>query len=41
MRTVGAVIRRRNDEARGALIGYLPVGFPTLDESVEAAVALV
>jgi tryptophan synthase alpha chain len=41
VRTVGAVIRRRNDEARGALIGYLPVGFPTLDESVEAAVALV
>ncbi|MEV1129507.1 tryptophan synthase subunit alpha [Agromyces sp. NPDC049794] len=41
MRTVGTVIRRRNDEANGALIGYLPVGFPTLDESVEAAVALV
>jgi tryptophan synthase alpha chain len=41
VRTVGDVIRRRNDEARGALIGYLPVGFPTLDESVEAAVALV
>lgn len=41
MRTVGGVIRRRNDEAKGALIGYLPVGFPTLDESVEAAVALV
>ena len=41
MRTAGAVIRRRNDEANGALIGYLPVGFPTLDESVEAAVALV
>ena len=41
MRTVGPVIRRRNDEANGALIGYLPVGFPTLDESVEAAVALV
>lgn len=41
MRTVGSVIRRRNDEARGALIGYLPVGFPTLDESVEAAVTLV
>ena len=41
MRTVGPVIRRRNQEARGALIGYLPVGFPTLDESVEAAVALV
>ncbi|WP_394552201.1 tryptophan synthase subunit alpha [Agromyces sp. MMS24-JH15] len=41
MRTVGAVIRRRNEEAAGALIGYLPVGFPTLDESVEAAIALV
>ncbi|MDQ0575496.1 tryptophan synthase subunit alpha [Agromyces albus] len=41
MRTAGPVIRRRNDEANGALIGYLPVGFPTLDESVEAAVALV
>ncbi len=41
MNTVGPVIRRRNDEARGALIGYLPVGFPSLDESVEAAVALV
>ena len=41
MSTVGAAIRRRNEEAAGALIGYLPVGFPTLDESVEAAVALV
>jgi tryptophan synthase alpha chain len=41
VRTVGPVIRRRNDEANGALIGYLPVGFPTLDDSVEAAVALV
>ncbi len=41
MRTVGEVIARRNAEASGALIGYLPVGFPTLDESVEAAVALV
>ena len=41
MRTVGPVIRRRNDEANGALVGYLPVGFPTFDVSVEAAVALV
>jgi tryptophan synthase alpha chain len=41
VRTAGPVIRRRNDEANGALIGYLPVGFPTLDESVEAAVTLV
>ena len=29
-----------NDEAAGALIGYLPVGFPDLDASVEAAVAI-
>ncbi|WP_139417042.1 tryptophan synthase subunit alpha [Agromyces laixinhei] len=41
MNTVGPVIRRRNDEAGGALIGYLPVGFPTFDESVEAAVTIV
>jgi tryptophan synthase alpha chain len=41
VRNVGPVIRRRNEEAAGALIGYLPVGFPDLDTSVEAAVALV
>ena len=41
MRTVGPVIARRNDEASGALIGYLPVGFPTFDESVDAAVTIV
>ena len=41
MRTVGPVIARRNDEASGALIWYLPVGFPDFDESVEAAVAIV
>ncbi|QAY73936.1 tryptophan synthase subunit alpha [Agromyces protaetiae] len=41
MRTVGSVIARRNEEAGGALIGYLPVGFPDFDTSVEAAVALV
>ncbi len=28
-------------DAGNALIGYLPIGFPTLDESIEAAVALV
>lgn len=28
-------------EGRGALVGYLPLGFPTVAESVEAAVALV
>ena len=27
-------------EGRAALIGYLPVGFPTLEESIDAAIAL-
>lgn len=38
-RVEDAIATRRSD-ARGALIGYLPVGFPDLDTSVEAAVAL-
>ncbi|MFC8921756.1 tryptophan synthase subunit alpha [Cellulosimicrobium sp. NPDC057127] len=29
------------EEGRAALVGYLPVGFPTVERSVEAAVALV
>src|SRR6478609_7815605 len=41
MTSVAPVIARRNDEAAGALIGYLPVGFPDLDASVDAAVAIV
>lgn len=40
MSRVEDVIAARRSEARGALIGYLPVGFPDLDTSVEAAVAL-
>ena len=39
--TVEATIASRVDAGSGALIGYLPVGFPDLDTSVEAAVALV
>jgi tryptophan synthase alpha chain len=41
MSGVAAVIARRNAEAGGALIGYLPVGFPDLDTSIDAAVAIV
>lgn len=41
MSTVADVIRTRNEEAAGALIGYLPVGFSDLDTSVDAAVALL
>lgn len=38
--TVTARIRARRDAGSGALIGYLPVGFPDLDTSIDAAVAL-
>ncbi|WP_285116552.1 tryptophan synthase subunit alpha [Leifsonia sp. fls2-241-R2A-40a] len=37
---VAATIARRNDEAAGAFVGYLPAGFPDLRTSVDAAVAL-
>jgi tryptophan synthase alpha chain len=37
---VESVIRARREAGTGALIGYLPVGFPDLDSSVDAAVAL-
>lgn len=38
--TVERIIAERARTARGSLIGYLPVGFPDLATSVEAAVAL-
>lgn len=41
VRSAGDVIAARNTDSAGALIGYLPIGFPTLDQSVEAAIALV
>ncbi len=37
---VESVIAERNSAAQGALVGYLPAGFPTLDGSIAAAVAL-
>ncbi len=37
---VEATIARRNVESKGALVGYLPAGFPSLDASIDAAVAL-
>ena len=37
---VAEAIRSAKRERAGALVGYLPVGFPTLDESVEAAIAM-
>jgi len=38
---VERVIAERKAAGSGALIGYLPVGFPDLETSIEAAVALV
>lgn len=37
---VAEAIRAAGRERRGALVGYLPVGFPDLDTSVEAAIAM-
>jgi len=38
--TVEMTIARRRAAGSGALVGYLPVGFPTLTESIDAAVAM-
>ncbi|EAR24396.1 tryptophan synthase subunit alpha [marine actinobacterium PHSC20C1] len=40
MSAVEDTIARANRERSGALIGYLPVGYPTIADSIEAAVAL-
>jgi tryptophan synthase alpha chain len=37
---VGAAIDAAREEGRGALIGYLPIGYPDLATSIEAAVTL-
>jgi tryptophan synthase alpha chain len=41
MSVVATTIATRKAESGGALIGYLPVGYPNLATSIEAAVALV
>ena len=41
MSAVERVIAERKAEGSGALVGYLPVGFPNLQESIDAAVAIV
>jgi len=41
MTSVSATISARKASGSGALIGYLPVGFPNLETSIDAAVALV
>lgn len=37
---VAEAIRAARSERKGALVGYLPVGFPDLDTSVDAAIAM-
>ncbi|MDN5795667.1 MAG: tryptophan synthase subunit alpha [Intrasporangium sp.] len=39
--SVATVLQRCRDEGRAALVGYLPVGFPTVPGSIEAMRALV
>ncbi|QTX04638.1 tryptophan synthase subunit alpha [Agromyces archimandritae] len=41
MSRVASLIRERKEAGSGVLVGYLPIGFPDFDESVEAAVSLV
>ncbi|MFC0682365.1 tryptophan synthase subunit alpha [Lysobacter korlensis] len=41
MSRVAERIAERNRDAAGAVVGYLPVGFPDLGTSIDAAVALV
>lgn len=41
VRGVEEVLRRCRDEGRAALIGYLPVGFPTVEGSLDAMRVLV
>lgn len=40
MSAVAAAIDAARDQGRGALIGYLPIGYPDLATSIEAAVTL-
>lgn len=38
---VAEVLQACRDEGRAALVGYLPVGYPTVDDSIAAMVAMV
>jgi tryptophan synthase alpha chain len=40
-RSVGPTIETNRRAGTGTLVGYLPVGFPDLATSIDAAVALV
>ena len=40
MSRVGAALQKAQDAGRGAFVGYLPVGFPDLETSIQAAITL-
>ena len=40
MSRVEQAIQRAQDAGRSAFVGYLPVGFPDLETSIRAAIAL-
>lgn len=40
MSGVSEVLQRTRDEGRAALVGYLPTGFPNVEQSIEAMVAM-
>ena len=39
-KTTAEVLKSRKESNRGSLIGYFPAGFPTLSDSVDAAIAM-
>ena len=41
MNGVGAVLAKAREQGRAALVGYLPVGFPDVQGSIDAMVAMV
>ena len=41
MTSSAAVIRQQAQQGNAALVGYLPIGFPTVDQSVQAAQTLL
>lgn len=40
MSKTAQVLKQRKDSGKGSLVGYFPIGYPTLDESIDAAVAM-
>jgi tryptophan synthase alpha chain len=40
MSKTASVLKANQDAGKGSLIGYFPAGYPTLDDSVEAAIAM-